>query len=94
MVVTGSVLLAGEARTLLGAHDPDAVAVDSTRRGVEAVAEDTESELFGGRLDDLLPQDDHDLDDSDLLDDVRQHVSTEDADSEWERSMRGVDDDA
>ena len=94
VVVTGSVFLAAEARTLLGAPDPDVVAVDSTRRGVEAVAEDTESELFGGRLDDLLPQDDHDIADSDLLDDVAAHVAGEDADTEWERSMRDADDDA
>ncbi len=60
VVVTGSVSLAARARTLLGAAAPDTTGVDTTRRGVEAVPEDTESALFGGRLDELLPEDPED----------------------------------
>jgi dihydrofolate synthase / folylpolyglutamate synthase len=54
VVVTGSIYLVAEARTLLGAPTPDALAIDTTSRGVAAVAEDTERRLLG---DVALPDD-------------------------------------
>ncbi len=58
VVVTGSVYLVAEARTLLGAPAPDSLALDTTSRGVSAVAEDTGAKLLAGAdgeggLDDL-----------------------------------------
>ncbi len=47
VLVTGSVHLVAEARRLLGAPDPDALAVDTTSRGVSAVAEDTGRRVMG-----------------------------------------------
>ncbi len=48
VVVTGSVYLVAEARTLLGAPEPDSLAVDTTSRGVSAVAEDTGARVLSG----------------------------------------------
>ncbi len=47
VVVTGSIYLVAEARTLLGAQAPDSLAVDTTSRGVSAVAEDTARRVLG-----------------------------------------------
>ncbi|MFC5380326.1 bifunctional folylpolyglutamate synthase/dihydrofolate synthase [Aquipuribacter nitratireducens] len=69
VLVCGSVLLTAHARRLLGAPDPDAVAVDTTSRGVSVVATDTERQLLGDDWAD--PGDDRyeAPDDSVLLDD-------------------------
>ncbi|WP_336923695.1 bifunctional folylpolyglutamate synthase/dihydrofolate synthase [Aquipuribacter sp. SD81] len=75
VVVTGSVLLVAHARTLLGAADPDAVAVDTTSRGVSVVATDTERRLLGDDWADPgddryeAPEDSAFLDDPTVLDD-------------------------
>jgi len=47
VVVTGSIYLVAEARSLLGAQAPDSLAVDTTSRGVSAVAEDTARRVLG-----------------------------------------------
>ena len=47
VVVTGSIYLVAEARTLLGAPAPDSLALDTTSRGVSAVAEDTGARVLG-----------------------------------------------
>lgn len=52
VLVTGSVYLVAEARAMLGAPAPDTLALDTTSRGVSAVAEDT-----GARVLEDLPAD-------------------------------------
>ena len=56
VVVTGSVYLVAEARTLLGAPAPDSLALDTTSRGVSAVAEDTGAPGARGRRDHRRPR--------------------------------------
>ena len=52
VVVTGSIYLVAEARRMLGALAPDSSSLDTTSRGVSAVAEDTGARVLG-ELDDL-----------------------------------------
>ncbi|MGJ7442882.1 bifunctional folylpolyglutamate synthase/dihydrofolate synthase [Aquipuribacter sp. MA13-6] len=58
VVVTGSIFLVAEARAMLGAQAPDSLAVDTTSRGVSAVAEDTERRVLGEDADRLDHLDD------------------------------------
>jgi dihydrofolate synthase/folylpolyglutamate synthase len=81
VVVTGSVYLVAEARALLGALPPDTLAVDTTSRGVAAVAEDTERRLLGDLdlPDDLVEA----LDDADDAD-GSPRPAVEDHDDYWD----------
>ena len=47
VVVTGSIYLVAEARRMLGALAPDSSSLDTTSRGVSAVAEDTGARVLG-----------------------------------------------